>query len=328
MDEQFFLHMVKSSGHIAALLRLIRWPNLLIVAATQILIRYCIIKPLLGQGNMTLQLPENLFFMLVAATVLTTAAGYVINDYFDRKIDRVNKPSAVIVGKLVYPRHAMAYHLFFSIAGTILGIWVSFRAHVLFMGLIFFMVNGLLWFYSTTYKRQFLLGNFIVALLAALVPFLVLLYELPLLAREYGSQVTPMIKYLMIWVLGFALFAFLLNLIREFVKDAEDLEGDKVYGKRTIAVVWGIPSVRWIAAALLLVVVLLLISAWYFYIPDGITLIYFILFLIIPLLVTMGILLLKNSSGSFHQASLLLKFILITGLSYMIIVNIIISRLT
>lgn len=320
--------MVTSSGHITALLRLIRLPNLLIVAATQVLIRYCIIGPLLSQGNMNLQLPEGLFFMLVTATVFTTAAGYVINDYFDRKIDRVNKPSEVIVGKLVYPRHAMAYHLFFSIAGTILGIWVSFKAHLLFLSLIFFMVNGLLWFYSTTYKRQFLLGNFIVALLAALVPFLVLLYELPLLAREYGSQFTPMIKYLMVWVLGFAFFAFLVNLIREFVKDGEDLEGDRVYGKKTIAVIWGIEAARWISAVLLIIAVLLLITAWYFYIPDSITFVYFLLFLVIPMLVTIGILLLKKSSGSFHQASLLLKFILVTGLSYMIIVNLIISRLS
>lgn len=320
--------MVRDYGHIGAFLRLIRLPNLLIVAATQILIRYCIISPLLSQGNMTLQLPGALFALLVAATVFTTAAGYVINDYFDRKIDRVNKPSAVIVGKFVYPRHAMAYHLFFSIAGTILGIWVSFRAHVLYLSLIFFMVNGLLWFYSTTYKRQFLLGNLIVALLAALVPFLVLLYELPLLAREYGSRLAPVVKYLMIWVMGFALFAFLVNLIREIVKDAEDLEGDRVFGKKTIPVVWGIPATRWISAVLLLVAVLLLIAAWYFYIPDGISLVYFILFLIIPMLVAMGILLTKNSPGSFHQASLLLKFILITGLSYMIIVNIIINRLT
>jgi 4-hydroxybenzoate polyprenyltransferase len=320
--------MVENSGHIGALIRLIRLPNLVIVAVTQILIRYCIISPLLAQGNMSLQLPGSLFAMLVLATVFTTAAGYVINDYFDRKIDRVNKPSEVIVGKLVYPRHAMAYHLFFSITGTILGIWVSFRAHVLFLSLVFFMVNGLLWFYSTTYKRQFLLGNFIVALLAALVPFLVLLYELPLLAKEYGSQAAPMTKYLMIWVLGFALFAFMVNLIREFVKDAEDLEGDRVYGKRTIAVVWGVPAARWISAALLFLTVLLLIAAWYFYIPDGLSLMYFIFFLIIPILVVMGILLIRNSTGSFHQASLLLKFILITGLSYMIIVNIIINRLT
>ncbi len=320
--------MVTFTGHIAALFRLIRWPNLLIVALTQILIRYCIIGPILSQGNMTLQLSGALFLMLVLATVFTTAAGYVINDYFDRKIDRVNKPSEVIVGKLVYPRHAMAYHLFFSITGTILGVWVSFKSHVLFLSLIFFMVNGLLWFYSTTYKRQFLLGNFIVALLAAFVPFLVLLYELPLLAREYGSQFTPMTKYLMIWVLGFALFAFLVNLVREFVKDAEDLEGDRVYGKRTIAVVWGIPASRWISAAMLLVGVLLLILAWYFFIPDGLTLIYFVMFLIIPMLVAMGILLLKNSSESFRQASLLLKLIMISGLSYMILVNIIIGRLS
>jgi 4-hydroxybenzoate polyprenyltransferase len=132
----------------------------------------------------------------------------------------------------------------------------------------------------------------------------------------------------MIWVLGFAVFAFLVNLIREFVKDAEDLEGDRVYGKRTIPVVWGIPATRWISAALLLVAVILLISAWYFYIPDGISLVYFILFLIIPMLVAMGILLTRNTTGSFHQASLLLKFVLITGLSYMIVVNIIINRIT
>lgn len=320
--------MVEKSGYFIALIRLIRLPNLAIVAVTQILTRYCIIGPLLGQGNMSLQLPGGLFAMLVVATVFTTAAGYVINDYFDRKIDRVNKPSEVIVGRLVYPRHAMAYHLFFSITGTILGIWVSFMAHELFLSLIFFMVNGLLWFYSTTYKRQFLLGNFLVALLAAFVPFLVLLYELPLLAKEYGSQAVPMSKYLMTWVLGFALFAFLVNLVREFVKDAEDLEGDRVFGKKTIAVTWGLPAARWISAALLFIAVLLLITAWYLYIPDGLSLIYFILFLIIPMLVVMGILLTRSSAGSFHQASLLLKFILITGLGYMIIVNIIINRLT
>jgi 4-hydroxybenzoate polyprenyltransferase len=113
--------MVRDSGHITAFFRLIRLPNLLIVAATQILIRYSIISPLLAQGNMSLQLPNGLFAMLVLATVFTTAAGYVINDYFDRKIDRVNKPSAVIVGKLVYPRHAMAYHSAYQVLYLVSG---------------------------------------------------------------------------------------------------------------------------------------------------------------------------------------------------------------
>jgi 4-hydroxybenzoate polyprenyltransferase len=320
--------MVRVFRHIIALFRLIRLPNLLIVAATQILIRYCVILPLLGHGNMTLQLSGGLFAWLVVATVFTTAGGYVINDYFDRKIDRVNKPGSVIVGKLIFPRHAMAYHLFFSISGALIGTWVSYLSGVLFLSLVFFMVSGLLWFYSTTYKKELLLGNIIVAMLTALVPFIVLLYEMPLLARNYGSMASPIVRYLMIWVLGFSLFAFLLNLIREIIKDAEDMEGDRAFGKRTIPVVWGLKATQWITSILLLASALLLMLAWYFFIPDKITLIYFILLLIIPIFVVIGTVIKRSSSGSYHLASILLKFIMISGLIYMITVNFIINRLS
>jgi 4-hydroxybenzoate polyprenyltransferase len=320
--------MVKAMGYIPAFSRLIRLPNLLIVAATQILIRFCVIKPLLSQGNMELQLSGGLFAMLVVATVLTTAAGYVINDYFDRKIDRINKPGSVVVGKIIYPRHAMAFHLFFSISGAMLGTWVSYRANVLYLSLIFFIVSGLLWFYSTTYKREFLLGNFLVALMTAFVPFMVLLYELPLLAHQYGNQVIGVVHYLLIWVLGFALFAFLLNLSREFIKDAGDYEGDKAFGKRTIPVVWGMAATRWITSFLLAVTALLLVIAWYFFIPDAITIAYFLVMLIIPLILVIAIILGNRSANSLHTASTILKFVMIAGLIYMIAVNIIINRLS
>jgi 4-hydroxybenzoate polyprenyltransferase len=320
--------MVVIGNHIIALIRLIRLPNLLIVAATQILIRYCVILPLLEQGQMNLQLAGGLFAWLVVATVLITAGGYVINDYFDRKMDRVNKPDSVIVGRLIYPRHAMAYHLFFSIMGVLIGTWISYKAGLLYLSFVFFMVSGLLWFYSTTYKRELLLGNIIVALLTALVPFMVLLYELPLLARSYGSTVTHMIRYLMIWVLGFSLFAFLLNLIREIIKDAEDFEGDQAYGKKTVPVIWGMKVTRWITAVLLLITILLLILAWYFFIPDRITLIYFMLLLIIPIFIVTGLVLKGSSRRSFHIASAMLKLVMIAGLVYMIAVNFLINRLT
>jgi len=320
--------MVVLLNHIIALLRLVRLPNLLIVAGTQILIRYCVILPLLKQGQMNLQLAGGLFAWLVVATVLITAGGYIINDYFDRKMDRVNKPNSVIVGRLIYPRHAMAYHLFFSIMGVLIGAWISYRAGLLYLSLVFFMVSGLLWFYSTTYKRELLLGNIIVALLTALVPFTVLLYELPLLAQSYGSMVTPVIRYLLIWVLGFSLFAFLLNLIREIIKDAEDFEGDQAYGKKTVPVIWGMRVTRWITTVLLLITILLLILAWYFFIPDRVTLIFFILLLIIPIFVVTGLVLKGSSRRSYHIASVLLKYIMIAGLAYMIAVNFIINRLS
>jgi 4-hydroxybenzoate polyprenyltransferase len=320
--------MVSVSGHIKALFRLIRLPNLLIVAASQILIRYFVILPLLKQEQMTLQLSGGLFGWLVVATVLITAGGYVINDYFDRKMDMVNRPGSVIVGKQIYPRQAMAYHIVFSISGILIGTWVSSRAGLLYLSLIYFMVSGLLWFYSTTYKKELLLGNIIVALLTALVPFLVLLYELPLLARNYGSGATHMAGYLLIWVLGFSLFAFLLNLVREIVKDAEDFEGDQAYGKRTVPVVWGMRVTRWIAAVLLFISAFLLLLAWNLFIPDPVTLLYFILLLIIPIFIATGLVLRGRSRKSFHIASLLLKYIMIAGLLYTIAVNIIINRLT
>jgi len=319
--------MVILPGHILAVTRLVRLPNLLIVAATQILIRYFIILPLLKQGNMSLQLSGGFFALLVISTVLITAGGYAINDYFDRKTDRVNKPGSLIVGKLILPRHAMIFHLIFTITGILIGLWISARTGLLYLSLVYFMVSGLLWFYSTTYKKEVLLGNIIVALLTALVPFMVLLYELPLLARQYGSTATPMVKYLLIWVLGFSLFAFLLNLIREIIKDSEDIEGDRHIGKKTVPVVWGLGTARWLAISLLLISAVLLLSAWYFFIPDLITLLYFIVLLIIPILVVTGFVFRGKNSKSFHYASMLLKIIMIAGLIYMIAVNLIINRL-
>jgi 4-hydroxybenzoate polyprenyltransferase len=319
--------MVGVLNHISALFRLIRWPNLLIVAASQVLIRQCILVPLLKQVNMEIQLSSPIFVMLVIATVFITAGGYAINDYFDRKIDRVNKPQALIVGRLVYPRHAMAYHLFFTSSGVLLGTWVAFRAGELYLCLVFFMVSGLLWFYSTIYKRELLLGNVIVALLTALVPFLVLLFELPLLAQHYGSAVNPTTRYLMIWVLGFSLFAFLLNLIREIVKDAEDFEGDHAYGKKTVAVIWGIRTARYISVALICLTIALLAFAWLLFVRDNITLLYFFIMLVVPLVISAVMLLKGGDQAFFHKTGNLLKAIMLSGLGYMIVVNLIINHM-
>lgn len=319
--------MVKFPNHIPALFRLIRLPNLFIMAATQVLIRLCVIKPLLKPMNMEPQLPLSLFILLVIATVFIAAGGYAINDYFDRKIDRVNKPQSQVVGRLIYPRHAMGYHLFFSISGVLLGSWVAFRSGYLYLSMVFFMVSGLLWFYSTIYKRELLLGNIIVALLTALVPFLVLLFELPLLARNYGASVSPFSRYLMIWVLGFSLFAFLLNLIREIVKDAEDFEGDRAYGKKTVPVILGIKAARLIAVVLTVSAIALLISAWLWFVHDRYTLIYFIIMLIVPMSFAIFMLLKGGDQKYLHKLSTLFKIIMLAGLGYIALVPFIINHL-
>lgn len=319
--------MVKILAHIAAVFRMIRLSNLLIVAVSQVLVRQCLIVPLLKQVHMEPQLPPGSFAFLVLATVFITAGGYAINDYFDRKIDRVNKPETQIVGALIYPRHAMAYHLAFTILGVILGTWVALKAGELYLSLVFFIVSGLLWFYSTSYKHELLFGNVVVALLTSLVPFIVLLFELPLLGKNYGANINFILPVLMKWVLGFSLFAFLVNLIREIVKDAEDFEGDQAYGKKTIPVAWGLGAARLISLALIALTVALFVFAWIKFVPDFTSLTYFVIFIIMPLVVT-GILLFRGTgTQTYHKASLWLKLIMLTGLGYMVIVNLLINNM-
>jgi 4-hydroxybenzoate polyprenyltransferase len=318
--------MVRFLQSIVVVLRLIRWYNLVIIVLTQVLLRQFVLIPLLQKANMQPQMSGMLFALLVAATVCIAAGGYAINDYFDRKIDRVNKPDSLIVGKKIYPRRAMAWHLFFTLAGILIGTYVALKIGEVYLSLVFFMTSGLLWFYSTTYKRQLLLGNIIVALFTGGVPFLVLLYELPLLAHNYGAQATPISRYLMIWVLGFSLFAFLLNLIREIVKDTEDFKGDHAFGKRTVPVVWGTGAVRVISLVLISATIALLVFAWYFFVRDNITLVYFLLTLILPLIIAAVLILKGSEQKQWHQISTLLKIIMLAGLVYMAIVKLIIDQ--
>src|SRR5665647_2015447 len=172
-----------------AFLDLIRWQNLLIVILTMVLMRYAVIGTIIGKLGvilinigtgeeipMALQFPWYDFILLVAATVFITAGGYIINDYFDIKTDLINK-GKVIVGTKIPRRQAMMWHNIFNIAGVSLGFYISWRAGNIWFGAIFLAVSGLLYFYSASYKRQFLIGNMVVAILTAMVPLLVAVYE-------------------------------------------------------------------------------------------------------------------------------------------------------
>jgi 4-hydroxybenzoate polyprenyltransferase len=320
--------MVTIQTRILALLRLIRWPNLLIVAITQVLVRQCLLIPLLKRTDMEPQLPLSLFVLLVLATVFIAAGGYIINDYFDRNLDRINRPDTFIIGRYIWPKPAMAWYLAFTITGLLMGAWVAVKAELLYLGIVFFMVSGLLWFYSNTYKRELLLGNILVALLTALVPFMVLLFELPLLLRQYGEVIKHLSPYLLIWVLGFSLFAFMLNLAREIVKDAEDFEGDRAYGKNTTAVRWGVLAACRIAIAILFFTIILLAAAWFFYVRDPYTLLYFVLLIAIPLVVAIILLMKGGDQTKFHGISTLMKIAMLTGLGYMVVVNLLINYLS
>ena len=321
-----------------AFLNLIRWQNLLIVILTMALMRYAVIAPLIGKigvilnnGNgeeipMTLQFPWYYFILLVTATVLITAGGYVINDYFDIKTDLINK-GKVIVGTKIPRRKAMMWNNIFNISGVATGFYISWKAGYLMLGALFLIASGLLYFYSASYKRQFLIGNVIVALLISMVPLLVVFYEWPALYRFYTLNAIslPGINFIFYWVSGFALFAFLTTLTREIIKDIEDFEGDIAYGRNTIPVVIGVLSAKVVSICLVILTISLLYLVWYFFINDIITLIYLSVAIVLPLLFVIYKVVVSNNRKQLHNASRFMKIVMLTGIFYSIVVKIILT---
>jgi len=324
---------------IIAFFRLIRFQNLIIIAATQYLMRYAIIQSLLsniyisdGQGIfhfpvLELQLTHFQFLSLVLSTIFLTAAGYVINDYFDTKTDLLNRPDRVIVGKIIPRRWAMFIHITLNVLGIGFGFYVSYSLGMTYLVFVFLIVTGLLWFYSTTYKRQFLVGNLLVAFLTALVPFMVVLFELPPVIKTYSAllnQYQVHLNYIVIWVGGFSFFAFMTTLVREILKDMEDFEGDRAYGRRSLPVVLGLKYSKMVVYALIILIIVALICVYFFYLRDTLTLLYILVGLILPLVYIMLKLSRAETQGDYHLVSSLSKLVMLLGLGYSIVARVII----
>jgi len=318
--------------------KLVRWPNLLIVAVTMILMRYAVIEPVIsritvslsgGAGELiplSLRFPWYDFLILVFATVCLTAGGYVINDYFDIRTDIINR-GEVIVGTKVPRRQAMLWHNFLNLTGVACGFYISWKAGYFWMGILFLIVSGLLYFYSASYKRQFLVGNLVVAVLTAMVPLLVVFYEWPALYRFYEVNAVspPDISIIFYWVGGFALFAFITTLIREIIKDIEDFEGDMAYGRNTVPVVTGILTARIIAVVLTALTIIMLYAVWKMFLNDNITLIYLSVAVVVPLLLVIRHLVSSPGKSQLHSASTLMKAAQCTGVLYSVVVKLILD---
>ena len=321
-----------------AFLNLIRWQNLLIVILTMVLMRYAVLGPVIGKIGvillksageeipMVLQFPWYDFMLLVTATVFITAGGYVINDYFDIKTDLINK-GKVIVGTKIPRRQAMMWHNIFNIAGVSTGFYISWEAGYIWLGALFLIVSGLLYFYSASYKRQFLIVNIIVAILTAMVPLLVVFYEWPALYKYYtiNAITLPKINFIFYWVGGFALFAFLTTLTREIIKDIEDFEGDVAYGRNTVPVVIGVISAKIVSLILIIITVALLYLTWYFFINDTITLIYLSAAIVLPLLCVLYKVVISHNRKQLHSTSNLMKIVMLTGILYSVVVKVILT---
>ncbi len=231
---------------VLAYFRLVRFPILALIALIQYSVRYFILEPMLHINGYELIMTDRQFFYLVFSTVLIAAGGYAINDYFDIKTDRVNKLKRVIVDRYVKRRVAMTLHIVLTSLGFVMASYLSYKLGMWRMSSLFIFVIFTLWFYSTNLQHQTLTGNLAIALMAAFVPLIVGLFEIPLqnaahpeLIAEYGYSIFNIPAY---WVIAFSVVLFMLTLIREVTKDVIDIRGDKMFGSFTFPIRFGVKA--------------------------------------------------------------------------------------
>ncbi len=307
-----------------AFLKLVRIENLFMIAFTQYVLRYFVLRKILIQNGSALEMDHLLFFLVVLSTVIIAAGGYIINDYFDVKTDLINHPDTVVVDKVIKRRSAIILHLTLTAIGLLLGVFVALKTGYLRLFVFQLSAALLLWFYSTDFKKKLLLGNILVALLSATVAFMPFVYEMALMQKHHSGfmlEYQRMILSAMKITVLFCVFAFITTLAREIIKDIEDYKGDKATGGLTMPVLWGIRTSKFNAFFLIIITVILLLFVVYNSVnAHGVILsfnnVYILVLLILPLLLLSVYLLLAKESTAFNKASLVLKFVMLMGLCY------------
>ena len=307
------------------IMRLVRWSNLLFLAALVWLMEKWVAVPVLDKAVFGEQLPGYMLLLIILATVFIAAGGYVINDYFDVKIDRINRPDEVIVTRSVSKPAAMRLSLSLSGIGIVCGIITAILLRSLTLGILFIIIPGLLWFYSSSYKRLFMVGNLIIALLAGLTPLLVAMANVAILQLRYGTilSYTTLEHDLYAWLGGFALFAFLLTWIREIIKDMQDQMGDRELECHSLPVVWGDMWTKIFVTGLIVLTLAIIGHLWFHVLPfplgwTSLSTRYIVLGIVTPLLGVLGLLWAAKIPSDYKNCQQLVKFTMLLGMLYSI----------
>jgi len=264
------------------------------------------------------------FFLLVLSTILIAGAGYIINDYFDIRIDRINKPEKVIVGKYIKKRVAMLTHTGMNIVAVGIGVYLSLKYHSWLPVIFHLITTTLLWWYSVQLKRKFLSGNIVIAILSGMVPLLVGWFELPFIKEEYlvymNSSETKEI-YLFTWwmILGYVILAATTTLIREILKDIADIKGDESQNCKTIPIVLGIPKTKYIVNVLLLGSIVAILCIQLINFPEMKQTFYVITFVCLPLLISAVMTHYGKDRGNFIKASDFIKISMLSAILFTLI---------
>ena len=311
-------------------LQLLRVGNLTFVAILLYVTEKWVATPLLQLEQFGELMPWWILTLLIVSVVGIAAGGYVINDYFDVKIDRINRPDNLVVTRIISRDAAMNLFYGLTAVGVIAGTVVAWWAHSWTLLFTYVVIPGLLWFYSASYKRMFLVGNLVVAFASAIVPLLVAIANADYLHHLYQNALaySPIVGELYVWTGGFAAFAFLLTWVREIVKDIEDIEGDREMECRTLPIVWGDKVAKIIATILLVVIATLIVYILFAVLPfshewKSLPTRYVVYVLIVPILCSIVLLWAANNRTEYHRVQTIIKFAMFMGMlfSYVIATN-------
>ncbi|MBW8051473.1 MAG: prenyltransferase [Cytophagales bacterium] len=288
-----------------ALLKLIRLPNLLIIILTQYFTRIFLIGP---RQQWTDHIADIDLFLLSLSTILIASAGYIINDYYDIKIDTINRPKRIVVGRILKRRTAMGLHIVLNALGILIGVFLSVKIAVVNI-----FAGFLLWFYSNYLKRLPFIGNFIVAFLTVLVIGVIAVYF-----RQNSAL-----------IYAFAVFAFIISLIREVIKDMADMKGDIAFGCKTLPIIWGIRRTKYLLYGLLAIFItalfsFIILSSSINHQPSSISHLH-VLFLIIILFLSSWFiikLVRADTQKKYNYLSAVCKFIMLCGIIGMAVISV------
>ena len=289
-------------------LRLVRIGNLIFIALTMYLIKLGLFEPF----GVAITLNLFGFTMLVLAVVFTAAAGYVINDIYDVQADAHNKPERSFIGKSISEKAGYRFYFTLNIIGVLLGFYVSNMIGKPGFSAFFVVGSAVLYLYNAQFKQSLLIGAFLVSAIVGLIPVGVGLYDLLPAIVPQNQQTQSVIFSVLI---DYSIFAFLINLIRELVKDQEDINGDYNAGYQTVSIVLGKERTNKVIFGVTLLPILFLVYYLYRYLFEHLyAVMYTLLLLIGPLIYFAVNIWTASSQKNFRKLSKILKFVMFFGI--------------
>ena len=299
------------------LFKLIRYQNLLLLAFMQLIFRYGFLK----LQNIPLSLADWQYLLLVLSTVCIAAGGHIINAIFDQETDSENRPDATIIGKHISESKGYNLYVIFTFIGVAIGFYLSNVINRPNFAIIFILIASTLYLYATSLKQNLLIGNIIIALLLSTSVLIIGLFDLLPAIYDENQAIMGLLFGILI---DYAVFTFIINLIREIVKDIEDINGDSNQGMNTLPIFLGVPKATKVVFALSFIPIICVFYYLKVYIFDGnliLSSIYGLIFIASPLLYFTVKIWSAKEPKDFRHLSTILKWILFFGILSILVIS-------